>query len=574
MEITPGSGEKLSDSVSRWIAGGERFDVEFKGEQRERLNDRDLVEAVVCLANGKGGTLLIGVEDDGTVTGARPRHEAGRTDPLRLQALIANNTQPPLSTTVDMAMVGGKPVLVIDVPASSRVVGTTRGTYIRRAIAGDGRPTCVPYHAHEMLAHEVDRGAVDWAAVRVGGASWEDLDPLEFERVRRLVAAAGDTADRILATLSDREVASALGLARNDGEISAGALLLFGRVQSLRRFLPTHDAAFQVLRGLEVEVNEFLPYPLFRLAEEMFTRFRVRNREEELQFGLLRVAVSTYSETAFREALSNALIHRDYTRRGAVHVQWSDEQLEISSPGGFPSGIRLDNLLVAAPHPRSPLLADAFKRTGLVERTGRGINRMFAEQLRVGRPAPDYGRTTDDQVVAILPGGPANLAMTRWVLEQENQQGKPLSLYELQVLGELLRERRASTGDLAQVLQRTDGETRNLLTRMVERGWVQARGERKGRSWHLSAAVYRALEAPAGYVRVRGFEPLQQEQMVVQYVRAHGQITRTQAADLCALSSDQASRLLRRLTQEGKLERRGERRGAVYVRPGRRETAR
>jgi ATP-dependent DNA helicase RecG len=70
-----------------------------------------------------------------------------------------------------------------------------------------------------------------------------------------------------------------------------------------------------------------------------------------------------------------------------VHVQWSEEQLEISSPGGFPSGIRLDNLLVAPPHPRSPLLADAFKRTSLVERTGRGINRMFAEQLRVGRPA-------------------------------------------------------------------------------------------------------------------------------------------------------------------------------------------
>src|SRR5579859_2359657 len=86
--------------VAQWIAGGETYEVEFKGEQRERLNDRDLVEAVVCLANGAGGALLVGVEDDGTVTGARPRHEAGRTDPLRLQALIANTTQPPLSVSV------------------------------------------------------------------------------------------------------------------------------------------------------------------------------------------------------------------------------------------------------------------------------------------------------------------------------------------------------------------------------------------------------------------------------------------------------------------------------------------
>jgi ATP-dependent DNA helicase RecG len=561
--------EDLPTRVARWIADGECYEVEFKGEQRERLNDRDLVEAVVCLANGSGGVLLVGVEDDRTVSGARPRHEAGHTDPLRIQALIANMTQPPLSTIVKTVQIEGRELLVVEVPDSPRVVGTTRGTYVRRAIAGDGRPTCVPYHAHEMLAHEVDRGAVDWAGMRVGGATWEDLDPFEFERLRRLVARAGDAADRLLASLSDREIASALGLVRNDAEVTTGALLLFGRVEALRRFLPTHEAAFQVLRGIEVEVNDFLPYPLFRLAEEIFARFRARNREEELQFGLLRVAVSTYSETAFREALANALIHRDYTRCGAVHVQWTEEQLEISSPGGFPSGVRLDNLLVAPPHPRSPLLADAFKRTGLVERTGRGINRMFAEQLRYGRPAPDYGRSSDDQVVAVLPGGPANLSMTRWVLEQEKQQGAPLSLAELQVLAELIRERRATTGELARLLQRTDAEARNLLTRMVERGWIEARGEGKGRSWHLSAAVYRVIEAPAGYVRVRGFEPLQQEQMALQYVDAHGQITRAQAADLCSISSDQASRLLRRLVREGKLERHGDRRGAVYTRPGR-----
>lgn len=567
MAIPADPMEDLPTRVARWIAAGECYEVEFKGEQRERLNDRDLVEAVVCLANGSGGVLLVGVEDDGTVSGARPRHEAGRTDALRVQALIANTTQPPLSTVVKTVQVEGRELLVVEVPDSPRVVGTTKGTYVRRAIASNGRPTCVPYHAHEMLAHEVDRGAVDWAGLHAGGAVWEDLDPLEFERLRRLAGTAGDRADHFLASLSDREIANALGLIRHDAEITTGALLLFGRVDALRRFLPTHEAAFQVLRGLEVEVNDFLPYPLFRLAEEIFARFQARNREEELQFGLLRVAVSTYSETAFREALANALIHRDYTRRGAVHVQWTEEQLEISSPGGFPSGVRLDNLLVAPPHPRSPLLADAFKRTGLVERTGRGINRMFAEQLRFGRPAPDYGRSSDDQVVAVLPGGPANLSMTRWVLEQEKQQGAPLRLAELQVLAELVRERRATTIELAHLVQRTDAETRHLLTRMVERGWIEARGEGKGRSWHLSAAVYRMLEAPAGYIRVRGFEPLQQEQMILQYVDAHGHITRAQAADLCSLDSGQASRLLRRLAREGKLEQRGDRRGAVYVRP-------
>ena len=569
MQQQPGSAESLAECVARLIAGGETFEVEFKGEGRERFNDQDLVEAVVCLANGSGGMLLVGVEDDGAVTGARPRHEAGRTDLPRVQALIANKTQPPLSVVASSVPVNDKDVLVVEVPDSPRVVGTTRGTYVRRAIGGDSRPTCVPYHAHEMLAHEVDRGAVDWAALRVGGAEWADLDPLEFERLRQMIATAVTGSDRVLGTLSDREIASALGLVGRDGEVTTGALLMFGRPDALRRFLPSHEAAFQVMRGLEVEVNDFLLFPLLRLAEEMLARFRARNTEAEADFGLLRVAVSAYSETAFREALANALVHRDYTRRGAIHVQWSEDQLEISSPGGFPSGIRLDNLLVAPPHPRSPLLADAFKRAGLVERTGRGINRMFTEQLRVGRSAPDYGRSSDEHVVAILPGGPANLAMTRWVLEQENQQGSPLRLPELQVLAELVRERRATTAELAALVQRTEAETRSLLTRMVERGWIQARGDGKGRTWHLSAALYRVLDAPAGYVRVRGFEPLQQEQMILQFVDAHDHITRNQAAELCSLSPDQASRLLRRLTAEGKLQRQGERKGATYARPGR-----
>lgn len=193
--------------VRSWIAAGETYGVEFKSEHRKPLNDRDLVEAVVCLANGAGGALLVGVEDDGTPTGARPRHEGGVTDPLRVQALIANNTQPPLSTQVQAVEIDGTPVLAVEVPDSPRVVGTSQGTYLRRAVGGDGRPMCVPYHAHEMLASEIDRGTVDFAGLPARGATWDDLDPLEFQRVRRMVREAGHRADRVLADLSDREIA-------------------------------------------------------------------------------------------------------------------------------------------------------------------------------------------------------------------------------------------------------------------------------------------------------------------------------------------------------------------------------
>ena len=82
----------------------------------------------LCLANGRGGVLLIGIEDDGTAAGARPRLEAGRTDPFRVQALIENMTQPPASAVVSLVELAGQNVLVAEVPDSPRVVGTTQGT--------------------------------------------------------------------------------------------------------------------------------------------------------------------------------------------------------------------------------------------------------------------------------------------------------------------------------------------------------------------------------------------------------------------------------------------------------------
>ena len=110
------------------------------------------------------------------------------------------------------------------------------------------------------------------------------------------------------------------------------------------------------------------------------------------------------------------------------------------------------------------------------------------------------------------------------------------------------------------------GETLGVLQRLVESGLPEERGQRKGRVWHLSAATYRRLGQEAAYVRQRGFEPLQQEQMVLQYVEKHGRITRREAAELCRIGPHQTTRLLKRLVQDGRLLKHGERKGTWYER--------
>jgi len=560
----------IREDLEALIAAQETLDVEFKGEAKHALSDSELVEAVVCLANRPGtapGWLLVGVEDDGRVTGARPRH-GDRIDVLRVQSLVAGRTCPALAVAAEVQALGGSPVLVIEVPPAGSPVGTSDGKYLRRALGGDGRPACVPMHFHEMQAQQADRGVLDYSALAVTDARWTDLDPLEFERFRRFVRESQGRGDSSLVELADLELAKALGAVQANHEVSAVrvlGLLLFGREESLRRLLPTHEVAFQVLAGEKVEVNDFFRWPLLRLVEELLARFRARNREEEVLVGMLRVGVPDYPPAAFREGLANALIHRDYTRLGAVHVQWHADRLEIASPGGFPEGVRLDNLLVTQPRPRNLLLADAFKRAGIVERTARGIDTIFHEQLRNGRPAPSYARSNEAGVVLVLPGGKANLAFAQFVAE-ESQAARPLALDDLLLLNQLWLERRANTGEAAAAIQKPETEARARLQRLVEAGLVESRGERKGRTWLLSAAAYRRLGEPGAYVRQRGFEPLQQAQMVRQYVQKHGSISRAEAAELCQMSSPQAYRLLKSLVEQGVLDPSGKRgRSVRYV---------
>ncbi|MBK7251601.1 MAG: winged helix-turn-helix transcriptional regulator [Gammaproteobacteria bacterium] len=536
------------------IAAGESLNVEFKGEERGPLNDRDLVEAVVCLANRIGtepAWLLVGVEDDGRITGARPRH-GSTTEVYKLAALIA-----------------GRPVLLIEVPPQQQSVGTSDGVFLRRAVGGDGRPACLPMDSYAMQSLQADRGLLDSSAQRIPAARWEDLDPLEFERFRRSIRERRGRSDESLLNLPDLELAKALGVVEANGSVRGvllAALLLFGKDDALRRFVPGAEVAFQVLSGLDVEINDFFRWPLLRVMEEIEVRIRARNREQELMVGMLRVGVPDYPERALREAFANALIHRDYQRLGAVHFQWHSDRIEISSPGGFPEGVRLDNLLVTAPRPRNPLLADAFKRAGIVERTARGIDTIFFEQLRNGRPAPSYARSDSTGVTVVIAGGEANLEFVR-LLVKESQSGRVLGLDELLVLNALWQERSLATEDAARLIQKPEAEARATLHHVVEAGLVEDRGQKKGRTWHLSAAAYRAMGEKAAYVRQRGIEPLQQEQMVLQYVEKHGRITRRDTAELCRLSPSQAYRLLGRLEKQGFIRKEGERgRGVGYRR--------
>jgi len=548
--------------VPALVAGGENLTVEFKSDLK-CLPDRELIAAVVALANTEGGDLFLGVEDDGTPTGLHANHRNLST----LPALIANKTLPSLAVRVEPHELSGQPIARIRVPKSRQLVSTSEGLLQRRRLRMDGTPEAVPFYPHEFVQRESSLGVTDPSALPVDNLSVEDLDPIQRIRIRNAIKKYGG--DQSLLPLADDELDGALGLTVNTGgqrRPTVAGLLLLGNEMQLRQHLPSHEVAFQVLRGTDVLVNEFYRKPLLETFEEVELLFRARVEEEEIQVGLFRVPIPNFDRRAFREAFVNALVHRDYSALGAVHVKLDDDGLSISNPGGFVEGVNLDNLLVADPRSRNPLLADIIKRIGLAERTGRGIDRIFEGMLRYGRTAPDYSMSSAHTVSVRMSAADADAEFLRMIVEREEQTGAAMPIDSLIILSRLRNERRLRTADLAKSVQKPETVVRGTLEKLVEAGMVEAHGTGKGRTYTLSAKVYQGAGQKAAYVRQAGFDPIQQEQMVMSFIDMHGSIKRADVVELCHISPDQAYKLLARLKKREEIEQIGERKGAIYKR--------
>jgi ATP-dependent DNA helicase RecG len=116
----------------------------------------------------------------------------------------------------------------------------------------------------------------------------------------------------------------------------------------------------------------------------------LRNDKQDFQEGLFVNPIATFSERPVREAILNAVSHRDYQLGGSIFIRQYPRRLEIDSPGGLPFGITLENILDRQ-NPRNRRVAEIFTRCGLVERSGQGMNLIYEELIKQSKPAPDFG---------------------------------------------------------------------------------------------------------------------------------------------------------------------------------------
>lgn len=535
----------------RTIPEKETLETEFKSDLK-CYPDHDLIEEIVGMANTEGGVLYLGVEDDGAITGVHNKHK----DAIGVTALIANSTVPPIAVRAEVVNEEDIDVLMIEVPKSRAIVATSSGKILRRKLKLDGMPEVVPMYPYEILSRLTEFGTLDFSAQPLVGATLDDLDPNQRIRLRHIIQTR-QGGEKALLTLADDELDIALRLVTKIGDHyvpTVSGVLLIGREDRIAELIPTAKSSFQVLEGTAVRMNEESSKPLLALFEEYETYLKAWNPEKEMEYGLLRIPIPEFDWSAFREALVNAFCHRDYTMLGSVRVLIDDEGLTISNPGGFIEGVNLKNLLIVEPHGRNPALADAMKRIGLAEKTGRGIDRIFEGSIVFGRPWPDYSESTSSTVKLFIQRAKADLPFIKFLADEENRRGKPLSIYMLMVLSVVHRERRVSIERLVEATNLSNNKIYSAVENMVEEGLLEASGHGKNRTYILGKKIYTEKKETIKYVRQTGIDKIRYQELVMKLAHEQeGIITKQDIVELLNVTPTQAYTIIRQLQKEGKL---------------------
>ena len=540
----------------------ETMTIEFKSD-RKCLPESTLIDAVVGMTNAEGGLLYLGIEDNGMVTGLHPNHK----DPIRMAATIADNTVPPVSVRIDILDEASQPsVMQIRIPASNSITATRSGKVLRRRLNVKGEPQSLPLYPYELSAHLAGRGMLDLSAQPLSDAAIDDLDPAEIKHLRTAINKwHGETS---LLTLTDEDLLKALHLITDISGANVptiAGMLLLGDEARLLQLLPAAQTAFQVFSGTELRVNRISHKPLLTMMDNCLDLLTAWNPTTELADGLFRIPIPEFNEDAFREALVNAFAHRDYTKLSLTRIIINEEGLTISSPGSFINGVNLKNLLTAEPHGRNPALADALKRIGLAERSGRGIDRIFAGSIIYGRPWPDYSESDEETVKVFIPRAHPDLPFARILADEREKTGQPLPINSMLILSLLRTEYNLSSNEISNLTNISAARLRPVLHTLLEHGLIETKGQGKSQSYILSARLYKGSKNTSTYIHQAGIDAVRQPELVLNYIKAQGSISRSETVELLHIAPSAAYRLLTKMLSEKSIQRKGKGRSACYI---------
>ncbi len=515
--------------------------LEFKTEVARSRDDtlRKLAEAVACLANGQGGSVIAGVRDN---VAGKAAFVGCTLEPALVKRRVFELTEPGLVVDVDQLVHQGVLLLVLSTPASP-AVHAVAGRVTERVGS-----SCAPMTTARIATVLADRRADDWSA-RDSGLDWQRVDPRALITARELLAESPDPARQAHSDRSDVDLLRRLGLITPHHTLTnAGALLFTSEDQAEQLAY-----VFRRTPSGTLVVNERVTAPLLVALQRVFDLITARLDRTSVNIrGGQQLQLADLPDVAVREAVVNAVMHRSYRHAGAIVIEHAPTRFAVTSPGPFLSGVGPDNVLTTSSRTRNPGLATAVRSLGLAETAGTGVDRMYAEMARVGHQPPSYEAGPEHVRVTLLGGAPnAHLARYTATLPREESRDADTML----VLLTLLSRRTVSAVAMAPLLQRPEAEAQSVLDRLAAppAELLERTRETAGRArpnYRLRGPVIAALGPAVTYRRLTTDE---YDRKIVALVQESGEVNARLVRVLLDLDASAASRVLSGLVERGLL---------------------
>ena len=524
---------------------------------------RYLAGEMACMANTPGGgAIVLGLSDDGARIGTG-------IDPEWLRHRIFELTERKLTIFARPRVLDGCCLLVLSAPEAWEPI-PYKGRYRWRV-----NDNCVDMDFTSWNDRMLHRGGYDWSA-QPSAHSLTDIDQTAVEIARRYMRkdSAGSEHSSSLAMATSEDMIRRLNLVDADGRLTNAGSMLFVEtpeigIDYIRREAPGGDSTHRVPIAGRPWSSEFSDASGslesrrdagHRSLLEQFAAVEqamdVANAVVHVPDGFAVHQVNSIPPRAMREALVNGIVHRDWDSPQPTTVEHVGPVLTVTSPGGFVGGVAPSNIITHPAAPRYRSLAEAMAAMRLGEREGIGVDRMTADMLSLGHPPPVFSEVDGPYVRVTLIGGEPDREWFHFINILGRSSRSNLDL--LLIVHRLLESGWADPDSAAPVLQRPVAETLSMLQRLVDDAQIadspimaSVRGSPDGHppAFRLSDHARRHFPGKLKRLATR----TGRESVILDFARARGRVSSTEAADLSGVTASYAAQLLAALADTGYL---------------------
>ena len=454
----------------------EQGNFAYDGGSRVKPSDRRkcILGYVTALCNEGGGWLVLGMEDAYPHKVVGTKQSEGRIGDLESDIYRDTQIRPVIYELYEDETNKKGRVLVIEIPPRPMGKLFRFEDVALMRVGEELKPM-----SDEMIFSILQEHEPDFSADICEGVTINDLDTEAIRILKQKYATKQKNPDFL--TLPDEQVLSDLNLIA-DGKVTNAALILVGKQEALNRKLPQASVIleFRKSESLVPYTNrQFYGQPFYKMIDLLWHDIDLRNDKIDVNENSYIFNIPYFNEEVIREAINNAISHRDYRRTSETVIKQYPQKMIVMNAGGFPLGVTIENLLRVQSTPRNRLLADVLAKTGIVERSGQGVDKIYKNTLSEGKDEPDYSHSDPFRVELHLSAVIKDKAFAMFLDSEQRELAEEdrLSVFEVMALNRI-REGKSNEVD------------KEMIKDLLERGLIEKRGKTSGTYYILSKSYY------------------------------------------------------------------------------------